>query len=262
MFSLFSHYRTLHRESPSVFYCLLILKALVTALMLQKLLAHKMVHAGLCFLTLLLYEIPLLLRLFRMYTPPLFQITVALFATAANICGEMFEFYLTIPLWDSMLHIIWGFLASIVGVAFFDILSRRNGAIFSFSPGFLLMLALSFAGLTSIVWELFEYGMDTFFATDMQKDCYLSVVNSLLLNPDGINVPVSEAIETVAVNGSIWNGYIDIGLHDTMTDILLNTIGSLFSSLFIYFGQRKSRSALMFRSLMPRPLQTRKDDKQ
>ena len=40
-----------------------------------------------------------------------------------------------------------------------------------------------------IIWEFFEFGMDTFFHMDMQKDTIITNVHSVLLNPGAKNVP-------------------------------------------------------------------------
>lgn len=67
--------------------------------------------------------------------------------------------------------------------------------------------------------------------TDMQKDYVVHEVNSVSLNPDGLNVPVHVQIESVIVNGEDWTeqlgGYLDIGLIDTMKDLQVNCIGAI-----------------------------------
>ena len=82
-----------------------------------------------------------------------------------------------------------------------------------------------------VLWEFFEYGMDTFFQMDMQKDTWVSAVNTVSLNPNGKNSPVHIPIESVAVNGQEWPGYLDIGLNDTMKDLLVNFIGAVVFSI-------------------------------
>lgn len=257
---MFSHFKWLRYECPAIFFLCLALRVSVFMLLLQKLIVHKLAHAGLCALTLLLCEIPLLLRLFGFYTPPLFELIVTLFAMSANIFGEIFEFYLIFPFWDSVLHFIWGFLAALFGISFFEAISNNSEWTASLSPMLFALLALSFAALTSVFWEIFEYGMDCIFLTDMQKDCYLSSVNSILLNPAGVNVPVREEISSVVINGSAWISYIDIGLNDTMSDILFNTFGSLISSVMLFFGCRRGKTPVVFLLLAPRRLYSGKDD--
>ena len=76
-----------------------------------------------------------------------------------------------------------------------------------------------------VLWEFFEFGMDQFFGTDMQKDFLVSAINSVTLNPDGLNSVVHLPVESLVVNGQDWmqfpGGYIDIGLIDTMKDLMV-----------------------------------------
>ena len=66
-----------------------------------------------------------------------------------------------------------------------------------------------------VLWEFFEFTADQVMHTDMQKDYVVHEVNSVSLNPDGLNVPVHVQIESVIVNGEDWTeqlgGYLDIG---------------------------------------------------
>lgn len=82
-----------------------------------------------------------------------------------------------------------------------------------------------------VLWEFFEFTADQVMNTDMQKDYVVHEVNSVSLNPDGLNVPVHVQIESVIVNGEDWTeqlgGYLDIGLIDTMKDLQVNCIGAI-----------------------------------
>ena len=84
-----------------------------------------------------------------------------------------------------------------------------------------------------VLWEFFEFTADQVMHTDMQKDYVVHEVNSVSLNPDGLNVPVHVQIESVIVNGEDWTeqlgGYLDIGLIDTMKDLMVNFIRSTAS---------------------------------
>ena len=99
-----------------------------------------------------------------------------------------------------------------------------------------------------VVWEFFEYGMDVFFHTDMQKDTWISAISSVSLNPDGRNVAEQVAVDSVVVNGQSWPAYLDIGLHDTMKDLLVNFVGavlfSIIGALYIMGRARKIRAPL------------------
>ena len=93
------------------------------------------------------------------------------------------------------------------------------------------------------------YKRQVFFHTDMQKDTWISAISSVSLNPDGRNVAEQVAVDSVVVNGQSWPAYLDIGLHDTMKDLLVNFVGavlfSIIGALYI-MGRGKGKFAPRF----------------
>lgn len=72
--------------------------------------------------------------------------------------------------------------------------------------------------------------------------------NSVALDPTKSNTPVTvDGITSVVVNGRELGvgGYLDIGLIDTMKDLIVNFIGavvfSIFGFIYIKYRGRKSR---------------------
>lgn len=82
--------------------------------------------------------------------------------------------------------------------------------------------------------------MDETIRTDMQKDRIATVISSVALNEEKENVPiVIKNIEETKIYGEIDNekteitikgGYLDIGLKDTMKDLLVNFVGAIIFS--------------------------------
>ena len=74
---------------------------------------------------------------------------------------------------------------------------------------------------------------------DMQKDFIINTIHSVTLNPDGLNNVVTEKITSLVVNGKDWmefpGGYIDIGIIDTMKDLLVNFAGAVVFSVIGFF---------------------------
>ena len=100
---------------------------------------------------------------------------------------------------------------------------------------------------------VFEFSMDWFFGLDMQKDWILPSINSVKLNPTGANVPVHVDIQSVVINGEKWNlgGYLDIGIVDTMKDLMVNFIGAVvFSIIGILYLKHRGKGKLAA-SLIP-----------
>ncbi len=95
-----------------------------------------------------------------------------------------------------------------------------------------------------VLWEFFEFGADYYLNTDMQKDRIVTDINSVLLNEEGKNIPVKiEDITSTIIYSEkkgkiieykIDGGYLDIGIQDTMKDLLVNFIGATFFSTFGY----------------------------
>ena len=239
-------YRRLRSEKRGLYCFHLTMRAIVVCLLGWKVLRRQWGHAGLCVLTLALFGIPTLGELAHLSFPPLLEVIITLFATGANIGGEMFELYLRFPWWDAVLHLLWGFLSGVFGYAFLKMAQKQEPA-----PMGALMGALGFSAFTSVCWEFFEYFMDVVFHMDMQKSAWLSAVSSLLLNPKGTNQTVTVEITSVIVNGAAWPGLLDVGLKDTMSDLLLNFTGSIPAAILVMLGIRQGRAARFLRYLAP-----------
>lgn len=220
------------RAHPVLFTVYVVLRALVVAVLILQLFNKEYYDVFLCSLTLLLFLIPSFVeRRLHIDVPNTLEVVILLFIFSAEILGEIQEYYLIFPFWDTMLHTINGFLMAAIGIAMVDILNRSRRFKVRLSPVFVAVVAFCFSMTIGVLWEFFEYGMDTFFNMDMQKDTWVSVVNTVSLNPEGKNSPVSIPIESVVVNGQAWPGYLDIGIHDTMKDLFVNFIGAVVFSV-------------------------------
>ena len=243
---MLGRYRRLRREKRGLYCFHLMMRTIIVCLLGWKVLRRQWGHAGLCVLTLALFGIPALGEVAHLSFPPLLEVIITLFATGANIGGEMFELYLRFPWWDSVLHILWGFLGAVFGYAFLKMAQKQE-----LTPLGALIGALGFSALTSVCWEFFEYFMDVVFHMDMQKSAWFTAASSLLLNPKGTNQTVTVEVESVLVNGEMWPGLLDIGLKDTMSDLLLNFAGSIPAAALVMLGTRPGRAARFLRCLAP-----------
>ena len=220
------------QEHPVLFGTYVVLRFLVVAVMVLQITNREWYDVFLCALTLVLFMIPSFVeRRLHIDVPNVLEVIILLFIFSAEILGEIQEYYLIIPFWDTILHTLNGFLMAAIGLAMVDILNRSRKFRIRLSPVFVAVVAFCFSMTIGVLWEFFEYGMDIFFHMDMQKDTYIPAVTSVLLNPDGRNAAVTVPVESVAINGQPWPGYIDIGLHDTMKDLLVNFIGAVVFSL-------------------------------
>ena len=184
----------------------------------------------LAFATLLLAAMPMLLeKLLRCRI----CLPVYLFALAYAIgpmLGHCWKLYYTVPVWDKLLHICGGVMFAILGAYLFDFLVKRKDL-----PAARAIFALCFSVAIAVLWEFCEFGADTFLGMDMQDDTVIHGLTSYLLG-DSLGVTGSiPNIQSVSVNGLLLpvDGYIDIGLIDTMLDMLLETVGAIAACMII-----------------------------
>ena len=205
-------------------------------------------------LTLFLFMVPAVLDQTLGVTIPVgLETVILIFIFSAEILGEINAFYVKIPVWDTILHTTNGFLMAAIGFALIDLFNRSDRFSIKMSPYFVAFFAFCFSMTVGVLWEFFEFSMDWFFGLDMQKDWILPSISSVKLNPTGANVPVHVDIQSVVINDEKWNlgGYLDIGIVDTMKDLMVNFIGAVvFSIIGILYLKHRGKGKLAA-SLIP-----------
>lgn len=239
-----------HRSSFAVY---ITLRALVLLVMIRQIFNQNYENVFLCILTLLLLFVPSFIQVnFKVELPTTLEIIILLFIFSAEILGEISEFYIYFPFWDTMLHTLNGFLAAAIGFSLVTLLNDDERVAMHLSPFFAALVAFCFSMTIGVIWEFFECGMDLFFGLDMQKDTVIHTISSVVLDPAGGNRPYAiHNITSTVVNGQELgiNGYLDIGLLDTMEDLLVNFIGAFVFSVIGFFYVRnrgKNRFASRF----------------
>ena len=188
-------------KKPLLVY--MVLRVLVILVMVAQFFNGNYENVFMCVLTLFLLTIPTFIQTkFDIDLPNTLEIIILLFIFAAEILGEIQEYYLVFPFWDTMLHVINGFLAAAIGFSLVDILNRNEKFTFSLSPVFVAVIAFCFSMTIGVLWEFFEFGLDWFLGFDTQKDTVVNYINSVMLNPMNINEPYRiKDITEVIVNG-------------------------------------------------------------
>ncbi len=158
----------------------------------------------------------------------------ALVYAVGPMMGQCWNFYYTISCWDKLLHISGGVMFAILGAYFFDLLVKEKAR-----PAARTLFALCFSIAIAVLWEFCEFGADRFLGMDMQDDMLVTHLTSYLLG-EGVGVTESiENIQSVVVNGIQLPGYIDIGLTDSMLDMMLESLGALVTCLLILLDKGK-----------------------
>lgn len=216
----------------------IVLRVATVAVLVYSIIRGQWENTMTCMLTLLLLLIPSFIEnQMKIDLPNAMEIIMISFVFAANILGEITSFYELVPMWDTVLHTINGFICAGVGFGLIDILNRNERIKVNLSPLFVVLFSFCFSMTAGTVWEFFEFGMDVFFGKDMQKDTVVNSINSILLYGSGENIYRIKDITETVVNGEGLgiNGYLDIGLIDTMKDLFVNFIGAIVFNVCGFF---------------------------
>ena len=251
-------------ENKNTFLVYSGMRVVVIVMMILQFFNRNYENVFLCLLTLVLMIMPSILQVtFKVEFPSVLEIIILFFIFAAEILGEIQSFYIHFPYWDTILHTLNGFLCAAIGFSLVELLNRHKRLHFNLSPLFLAIVAFSFSMTMGVLWEFFEYGMDTFFKMDMQKDTVIHTISSTYLDPTKQNLRVViSGIEEVMINGQPLGvgGYLDIGLIDTMMDLLVNFVGAIIFAILGYFYMKHQNKSVIM-NLVPTPQEDHKYEK-
>lgn len=151
----------------------------------------------------------------------------AFFYSLFPILGYSYKFYYLVPGWDKLMHFSGGVVFAVVG-AYIPLLLKKE-----YSRDILMraLFALMFSISISALWEFYEFTADRLFGTDMQNDTIVYSINSYMLGSGTGVVGSIDKIESVTVNGDALPGYLDIGLIDTMLDMIFETAGAVIYTI-------------------------------
>lgn len=221
----------------------LILRALVVLSMISQILNHNWNNVLLCIFTLILFTLPeIISKKVNITIPTTLEISVYLFIFASAFLGEVQNFYEIFTHWDTILHTLNGFLCAAIGFSLIDTINHNEDYHINMSPAFAALVAFSFSMTVGVVWEFAEYSADQYLGKDMQKDKIIQEFQSIKINETGENIPIQikDINKTELYNSkgekilTVEGGYLDIGIHDTMKDLIVNFIGAFVFSIFGY----------------------------
>lgn len=173
-----------------------------------------------CIEALICFNIPLFLeKRFKVYIPNYISIILYVFIFSHFVLGEIFRVYDYSMLFDKILHTTSGVIMSFIGFSFVFMFNKVNPDKMKLSPFFIVLFTFCFTMTTEYVWELFEYGVDRLFGSNMQrwKDGIVEIL------PDG------------NVISSIPYGS---GLKDSMGDMFVNILGCLGVCVYAFIGMK------------------------
>lgn len=234
---------------------LYVLFRLITlGMLMSQLYLQRWEGVGILLLAFALYLLPwTITRFLKIEIPNLFEGFIICFIFSAMNLGEMRNFYNTFPLWDTALHTLNGFLAAGVGLSLVELLNHNAKSI-RLSPIFIAILTFSFSMTIGVLWEFGEYTADNVLGLDMQKDRIVHTINTVALSTDDARIQLPEIAKTVVTyhtadgqpKTQTINGYLDIGLHDTMKDLFVNLVGAICFAVFAYFYELSNAERFRF----------------
>ena len=154
--------------------------------------------------------------------------TVCVLYAIGPMLGDCYRLYYLTDFWDAILHCLGGIVFFMFGVYIYELLSADRSKILACAV-FALCFSIALAG----IWEFVEFGCDRALGMDMQQDTVVFDLNSYHLGEKTGYVGSIRDIESVIINGQELNlgGYLDIGLIDTMTDVLIESAGALVAAV-------------------------------
>ncbi len=240
----------------------IVLRLFVVAVLVAQFFNQNYSNVFLCILTLVLFTLPSLFeRRLKIDLPDTLEIIVLFFIFAAEILGEIQAYYLNVPHWDTALHTANGFLCAAIGFSLVDMLNRHDRFSLRLSPAFMAVVAFCFSMTIGVLWEFFEFSMDYFFLMDTQKDTVLNQISTVTLNPDGENkvVIIKNITDVIVVADGQeiplgLGGYLDIGIYDTMKDMIVNFVGAVVFAPFGYLYVKSRGKGKFAGSFIPQVL--------
>ena len=177
--------------------------------------------------------------LLHMRMPTAVTVMLLVLAAGGILLGPCFDFYFLIPSWDDFLHTLSGFLFSCFGCAVMcAVVQPKDGKRFAFCVVMGMMACLA----VLLLWEMVEYAGTTFLAVDMQEDCLVDGFHSFFLAGTHSHVVEVDNITKTVIyygNGQVLelDGYLDLGLIDTLNDLLVGVIGAVVFGVSMAFDR-------------------------
>ncbi|WP_071396317.1 hypothetical protein [Bacillus tuaregi] len=230
-----------------------IFRAIAVFMLINQIPMQRWGDAFLLVLTLALFAIPQIVeRVFKIEIPNMLELIIISFIFSSTILGELSDFYGYFKIWDTALHTLNGFLAAGVGFSLVYLLNKNAEGI-NLSPLFLAIVTFSFSMTVGVMWEFLEYYADRWMNLDMQKDRIVQQINSVSIGDENNIVYHIEDIQRTVIESEndsgdmietvIDDGYLDIGIIDTMKDLFVNLLGAIVFSvlgyLYAYHDQKK-----------------------
>lgn len=170
---------------------------------------------------------------------------ILFFVPIGGILGSCFDFYMLIPSFDTILHTVSGFIFAALGYCLMErmIYSRAGSSRLA-----KVAFAFAFSLAIAVLWELFEWLLTAAMNGDMHEDSLTKNIYSYFLagsHNETVNITDIEKTLVYYDGGKVYvidGGYMDLGLFDTLVDMLVCLCGAVvfvIISLIDHFSKKK-----------------------
>lgn len=178
---------------------------------------------------------------------------IVLFIPTGSILGACYNLYTIIPWFDILLHGLSGFIFACLGFMLMELMIGESQDKKKFFA--CLLFGVMFSLAIAVLWELYEHAAGALLGSDMQEDKIISGFGSYLLSGNHNEVFEVDGITKTIIyygNGKTLaiDGYLDIGLFDTIGDMAVCTLGALIYTLALVVDWFKCKKRL-YRLVVP-----------
>ncbi len=149
--------------------------------------------------------------------PPISQTALNFIILMGILFGSYFCWFDKISWYDEAMHCFSGIVCAVFAYDFSNVIQKDKG---NCAITVSAMFSLMFACTIAVGWEFYEFIMDTVHGTNLQL--------------------AKEGAETAMYNLSKFrNEYGYLGLVDSMTDMMMNSIGGVIGMIFMIIYRKK-----------------------
>lgn len=186
--------RNLTKTEKAIVITSYILKITVIIAIIWSIFQERWIVLFLSSLTLIFSFIPAMIeRNYKITLPLEFEFLILIFLYGTLFLGEIGDYYTKVWWWDIALHTLSGIIFGIIGFIFVYVMNRESKINVHLKSIYVAIFSFTFAVSIGAVWEIFEFSMDSFFGTNMQKsglvdtmwDLIVDVVGALIVSTSG-----------------------------------------------------------------------------
>lgn len=232
--------RKIKNKFKFIIFCLYLLVCI--SLGINSLILHNLTSGvmGLCFS--LFVPLVVIVEKWLHIKIPNVLLCLLLFLAIGSVLGTGYGVYSKIPFFDSLLHFLSGIIFACLGYTLMNLVigkidtNKKYFACVLF--GFFFSLAIA------SLWEIFEYTINQTLGFDMLEDTMINHFNSYYLMGNHNEYMEVQNVEKTIIyfgEGKVLelNGYLDLGVIDTLTDMIVCLFGAILFLGLVIFSEFK-----------------------